>query len=194
MPRRVGAGVACAVAGIALVSLAREADAEHDPATLIGNLLLFGAVVCEAIYVVVGKRLTGSIGPMRISALINLWGLVLVAPFGILQATGYRIATPWGTLQASPFPFAYIPESSYALLAGYAIAASVVTVWLWMTGLRRVPAASAGVFTVFLPISAAAVGVAFLGERFSAVQAAAFALALLGVLLATWRSGATAVP
>ena len=194
VPRRVAAGVACAVAGIALVSLARDPDGEHDPATLLGNLLLFGAVVCEAIYVVVGKRLSGSIGPKRISALINLWGLALVAPFGILQVTGYRFETPWGTWQASPFPFAYIPESSYVLLAAYAISASVITVGLWMTGMRRVPAASAGVFTVFLPISAAAVGVAFFGETFSAVQAAAFALALAGVVLASWRSGATAIP
>ncbi len=66
------------------------------------------------------------------------------------------------------------------------MAASMVTVWLWMTGLRHVPAASAGVFTVLLPVSAAAVGVLFLGERFSGMQAAAFALALAGVVLATW--------
>ena len=55
-----------------------------------------------------------------------------------------------------------------------------------MTGLKHVPASSAGVFTVLLPISAAAVGVLVLHERFSAAQAAAFALALLGVVLATW--------
>jgi drug/metabolite transporter (DMT)-like permease len=55
-----------------------------------------------------------------------------------------------------------------------------------MTGLRHVPAAKAGIFTVLLPVSAAAVGVLFLGERFSVPQAAAFALALAGVVLATW--------
>ncbi|MEP7102083.1 MAG: EamA family transporter, partial [Burkholderiales bacterium] len=70
----------------------------------------------------------------------------------------------------------------------YSIAASMITVWLWMTGLKHVPASKAGIFTVLLPISAAAVGVLFLGERFSAAQAAAFALALVGVVLATWPS------
>ncbi len=68
----------------------------------------------------------------------------------------------------------------------YSLAASMVTVWLWMTGLKHVPASSAGVYTVLLPVSAAAVGVIFLGERFDAAQVAAFALAVLGVLLATW--------
>jgi drug/metabolite transporter (DMT)-like permease len=42
------------------------------------------------------------------------------------------------------------------------------------------------VFTVMLPVSAAAVGVLLLGESFSAAQAGAFCLAMLGVLLATW--------
>ncbi len=62
----------------------------------------------------------------------------------------------------------------------------MVTVWLWMSGLKHVPAASAGVFTVLLPISAAAIGVAFLGERIDAAQAVAFGLALGGIVLATW--------
>jgi drug/metabolite transporter (DMT)-like permease len=70
----------------------------------------------------------------------------------------------------------------------------VVTVWLWMTGLKHVPAASAGVFTVLLPVSAALVGVTLLGERFSAVQAAAFALALAGIVLATWPARAGMPP
>jgi drug/metabolite transporter (DMT)-like permease len=59
------------------------------------------------------------------------------------------------------------------------------TVWLWMTGLRHVPAAQAGVFTVMLPIATALVGVLVLGERLQAAEMWAFASALVGVLLAT---------
>ena len=56
-----------------------------------------------------------------------------------------------------------------------------------MTGLgATLQASSAGVFTVLLPISAAAVGVLLLGEPFRAEHTVAFALALLGLLLATW--------
>ena len=43
-------------------------------------------------------------------------------------------------------------------------------------------------FTVFLPVSAAAFGVIFLGERLSGFQALAFGVALLGVVLATLPS------
>jgi drug/metabolite transporter (DMT)-like permease len=168
---RGAAGIACAIAGIALVSLAKDDEGETI-GTLAGNLLLVGAMTCEAIYVVIGKKLAARIGPKRISALINLWGLVLVAPFALWQLRGF-----------SP---SFIPESSWWLLLAYSIAASVVTVWLWMTGLKHVPASSAGIFTVFLPVTAAAVGASFYGEEFTTAQAAAFALALAGVVLAAW--------
>ncbi|HEY4066286.1 MAG TPA: DMT family transporter [Burkholderiaceae bacterium] len=169
---RVMLGIGCAVAGIALVSLTKSAAATAHESSLLGNLLLLGALLCEASYVVIGKKLSANVSAKRISALINLWGLALVTPFGVWQALH--------------FEFGGVAAGVWWLLLFYAIAASVVTVWLWMTGLRHVPAAKAGVFTVLLPVSAAAVGVLFLGERFSAAQAAAFALALAGVVLATW--------
>jgi drug/metabolite transporter (DMT)-like permease len=169
--RRVGLGVACAVGGIALVSASRNAGTA-GAGSLPGNALLFAAVTCEAVYVVVGKQLSANLGPKRISALINLWGLALVTPFGIWQALH--------------FDFGAVGAGAWTGLAAYSIAASIVTVWLWMTGLKHVPASAAGIFTVLLPVSAAAVGVLFLGERFSAVQTAAFGLALAGVVLATW--------
>ncbi len=154
------------------MTLARDGEGELASGSLVGSALLLAAVTCEALYVVIGKKLAASVGPKRISAIINLWGLVLVAPLAL-----------W---QLRDFAPSFIPQSSWLLLVVYSIAASVVTVWLWMTGLKHVPAASAGIFTVFLPVSAAAVGVAFYGERFTTAQGAAFALALGGVVLATW--------
>ncbi len=169
--KRVLAATACAVGGIALVSLVRH-DAASNEGSLVGNLLLACAVLCEASYVVMGKKLTGNVSPKRISALVNLWGLVLVTPFGL-----------W---QAAQFDFSVVTLPQGALLVFYSLAASMITVWLWMTGLRHVPASRAGIFTVLLPVSAGAVGVVVLGERLTAAQVAAFGLALAGVVLATW--------
>jgi drug/metabolite transporter (DMT)-like permease len=59
------------------------------------------------------------------------------------------------------------------------------TVWLWMSGLKSVPASRAGVFTVMLPVSAAAIGVLFMGETLTPLQVLAFGIALLGLVLAT---------
>jgi drug/metabolite transporter (DMT)-like permease len=189
---RVWGAVACAVIGIGLVSLSKkelvapasiglEADLAHRNAWL-GNLLLVGAVLCEAAYAVIGKKLTGVLSPKRITALINLWGFALVTPFGLWMA--------WG------FDFGKVAPSAWLLLLFYSLAASVWTVWLWMTGLRTIPANQAGVFTVLLPVSAAAVGVLVLGEKLNATQMGAFAIALTGVVLATLpgRGPGTPVP
>ncbi|WP_431095805.1 DMT family transporter [Polaromonas aquatica] len=178
---RVWGAVACAVIGIGLVSLSKnelsghavprvEADLASQNAWL-GNLLLVGAVLCEAAYAVIGKKLTGTLSPKRITALINLWGFALVTPFGLWMA--------WG------FDFGKVAPSAWLLLLFYSLAASVWTVWLWMTGLRNVPANQAGVFTVLLPVSAAAIGVIVLGEKLNGPQIGAFAIALTGVVLAT---------
>ena len=174
---RVTAGIVLAVAGIAPLSLARHGAATPAPALTaahpwLGHALLLAAVFCEASYVVIGKRLTHQVSPRRISALINLWGLALVTPLGLWQARG--------------FDFGAVRGDTWALLVFYAIAASMVTVWLWMHGLAKVPAPQAGVFTVMLPIAAAAVGVAVLGEPAGAGHALALALALGGLLLSTW--------
>lgn len=171
--RRTWAGIACAVGGIALVATGKQGGAQT---TLLGASLLLAAVFCEACYVVIGKKLTAGLGPRRISALINLWGLALVAPLALWQALSFDFGAP--------------RVLDWALLGYYAATASVITVWLWMAGLKGLPAAQAGVFMVFLPISTAIVGL-LLGESLSMLQALAYGLALLGVLLATWPVRAT---
>jgi len=168
--RRVATGIVCAVGGIALLALSRSGTGQ--PGAWWGYPLLLAAVFCEAAYVVIGKRLTAHVTPRRISALINLWGLVLVTPLGLWQALS--------------FDFGVVQPSTWGLLLFYALSASVVTVWLWMKGLQHVPAPQAGVFSVLLPLSAAAVGVLALDEHLGAMQLLALGLALVGLLLATW--------
>ena len=183
---RTWVAVVCAVAGIALFSLSKQEQtvqmdkalgAIKDPdSAWLGQWLLVGAVLCEAAYTVIGKKLTASMGPKRITSLINLWGFALATPFGLYLA--------WD------FDFAAVGWGTWALLLFYAMAACMWTVWLWMTGLKAVPAAQGGVFTVLLPVSAALVGVVALGESLAGKQLVAFGIALASVLLATLPSRA----
>lgn len=165
------AAVALAVAGVAILALARG-DGGGGRNGGLGALLLLGCACCEALYVIHGKRLTGAVSPMRISALINLFGLALATPFGVHAALA--------------FDFASVRAGTWALLAFYAIAASMVSTWLWLSGLKRVPASHSGVFTVALPVASSLVGVTWLGEVFTAAHAFAFALAALGIVLTAW--------
>jgi drug/metabolite transporter (DMT)-like permease len=178
---RIWAAIACAGLGIAVLGLAQPIGNMQASGTVsgsagratswVGNVLVFGAVLCEASYAVIGKKLTGALSPKRITSLINVWGFALVTPFGAYTALR--------------FDFGSVQPGVWALLVFYSLAASIWTVWLWMTGLKTVPAAQSGVFTVMLPVSAALVGVFALGERLGPLQLLAFALALAGVFLAT---------
>jgi drug/metabolite transporter (DMT)-like permease len=171
---RTLAAIALAIAGVATLALTRDTDlvVNENSFSFVGTALLLGAVFCEASYVVIGKKLTGNVSPKRISAIINLWGLMLVTPLGIWQALS--------------FDFTSVEITIWGGLVLYALAASMWTVWLWMTGLKSVPAARAGVFTVFLPVASAFVGVVFLNEQFTMMHVIAFAFAIAAVVLATW--------
>ena len=172
--------VVLAVSGIAVLQFTRAGAAGEDGGrVLLGNLLIFCSVCCEAIYVILGKRLTASLSAMRISALINLFGLALIAPFGLWQLRQFDLSSLGG--------------GTLALLGYYAIAASVVSTWLWLTGLKHVPAHHAGVFTIALPLTATLIGVFVLGESLTGAHLIAFALAVAGIVLvttATQRDGA----
>jgi drug/metabolite transporter (DMT)-like permease len=185
---RVWAAIACAAFGIGFFALAKsELPIQTELGlrvnltqsnALLGNLLIFGAVLCEAAYAVIGKKLTLTLTPKRITALINLWGFALMTPMGLYMVL--------------KFDFYSVATGTWLLLVFYALAASVWTVWLWMTGLKTVPAAKAGVFSVMLPISAVLVGVLALGETLNGTQLLAFGIALTGVVLVTLpaRAGA----
>ena len=173
--RRTWAAIFLAVLGISLNALNKSAETAASATgsqAWLGQLLLVAAVLCEASYAVIGKKLTASVSPKRITALINLWG--------------FALSTPAGLYLAWQFDFAQVSGTQWGLLLFYALAACVWTVWLWMTGLRTVPASQAGIFTVLLPISAALTGMLALGERISGMQLLAFAIALASVLIATW--------
>ncbi len=182
MTLRILLSILCAVGGVALLALARGNGAANASAqsSWLGYVLLFAAVVCEASYSIIGKLLTASLSPRRITALINLWGLALSTPLGLYAA--------W------QFDFGAVPPSIWLLLLFYALAACMGSVWLWMTGLKVIPASQAGVFTVMLPVGTALTGVLALGETLNAMQGLALGIALLGVLMATLPGRTQALP
>lgn len=175
---RVWLAIGLAVAGVAVLTIAKPEIAPGQSNAAIpwlGNLLIFASVICESIYVILGKRLTGALSPRRISALINLCGLILMTPLGL-----------W---QASQFDFSTLDTAAWALLVFYALAASQWSTWLWLTGLKTVPASRSGVFTIAMPLAATAIGVGFLGESLQWIHALAFGLACAGIVLITTDRG-----
>lgn len=169
LPHRQWIAVALAAGGMAALTLARAASGQGGSA--LGNLLVFGAVLGEAGYVLLARRIAGRVPVITATLWMQAFSALALAPFA-LPGIGAAAAL------AEP--------SLMALLLFHALTASVLSVLLWYAGLRRVPAGMAGIFTGFLPATAALVAVSPLGEAFTVTHAVGFALMMGSVAVATW--------
>lgn len=164
-------------AGLAAVGMAAinavRAGAEGE-GSFLGNALVLAGVTGEAIYVLLAKRIAGRVGVLTSSFWMQLFSFLQLLPFAVASL-------PW--LAEDAFQARIV-----ALLVFHSLTASVLCLLLWYGGLRRAPGAVAGVFTAFLPATAALLGVAVLGERFTLAHAAGLLLVLGSILLATWPS------
>ncbi len=168
LPRAVGVSIALAIAGVAVLNLAR--DNGGAPTSLAGNALVLGAVFFEASYVILSKRLTTTLSAMRISAFANAYAAIVVLPFGLweLGQVQWRAMGP----------------GLWLAIVWYALAASVFSFWCWMKGIAHLPANRAGVFTAVLPVVAAITAVVGLGEALSAAHIVAFGCVAIGIWIA----------
>lgn len=166
------AAAGLAAIGIAAINAVR-AGVEGE-GSLLGNALVFAGVVGEAVYVLLAKRIAGRVRVLTASFWMQLFSVLQLIPFAVASL-------PWlaeGGLRGD----------IVVLLVLHSLTASVLCLLLWYGGLRRAPASVAGVFTAFLPATAAVVGVLVLGERFTLAHGVGLALMLGSILLATWPS------
>ncbi|WP_433864660.1 DMT family transporter [Ralstonia wenshanensis] len=169
--------VALAVAGVAILNAYRGGEssgaAPADTAqALLGNALVMGAVLCESIYVILSRRLTQTLPAIEICAYTHLIGGLLMLPLGLMPLLTFNVSS--------------VPLPIWGLVLWYALSASIFSFWLWMKGIRHVPAHLAGVFTSVLPIAAATYGIVALGETPGWPHGIALACVVAGILVASW--------
>ena len=163
-----------AVAGIVAINLSQAgAHSLAQPAagSVIGNLMVLGAVCCESLYVILSRRLTQTLAPIDICAYTHLFGLLLMLPLGASAL--------------AHFEYTSVPGHIWALVIWYGLSASIFSFWLWMKGIRHVHGSLAGVFSAVLPIAAAGYGIVFLDERPTLAHGVALACVIAGIALAS---------
>lgn len=161
------AAVALAVAGLLLVAGGSQTPGRAG--SLWGGLLAAGAVLCEAGFVVIGKRLAPPYRPFRLSLGANIVGLLLSLPLMLREGRLTDLAA--------------MSRAQWIACTWYVLSASVFALWLWYRGLPGVPTWLAGVATAALPVTALAISVALLGETLAwpQVLGAAFVLASIAL-------------
>jgi drug/metabolite transporter (DMT)-like permease len=171
---RIGArllgAIALACTGVAVVVAAPGADkGRHD---LAGDALVLAAVGCEALFLLLNKRLRFPVAPLAQSTLMCGLGLAMTLVPALFEQAWTRPADPAALL--SVVYYALVPT-----VAGYL---------LWYAGAARVSAAMASLYTAVLPLSALILAAVVLKEPIGAGQLAG-AGCVLAAIAVTARRG-----
>jgi drug/metabolite transporter (DMT)-like permease len=169
---KAGAGIALSVCGVLAINvLGAATHADHGSAPLLGSLLAFGAVVGEALFTIFRKLTADRLSSLRSATLVTIFGLVIFAPVGLYQA--------------SSFDFGQVSAQDLILLLYYGVGVTALAYLLWFSGVEKVPASTAAVFTGVLPVSTVILSAIFLGEHSSSAHLVGLACVLGGIGLIT---------
>ena len=143
--------------------------AEVSTATLVGDALVFVAMVCWAIYSVVSRPLLGRYSPMTLTA----WAAIIAAPPYVAASVPSMLATDWS--RVTWWGWALVLWSSLFCLVGAYV--------VWYTGVQRLGSTRTSAYSNLTPIFAMAVAWLWLGETVSSGQMIGALAIFAGVFL-----------
>ncbi|WP_037421061.1 DMT family transporter [Sinorhizobium sp. CCBAU 05631] len=155
--------IALAAAGVLTIVFRSETGGMHS---LTGSVLIFCAVICEGLFILLNKRLKRAIPPLTLSSLMAGLGGVIAAPIALAEV-------PWA---------GSITTAAIAAVAYYALVPTVGGFLLWYAGLAKVSGTEASVFTALAPVSAVLFAFAVLGEPLTRHQLLGIGWGLAAVL------------
>jgi drug/metabolite transporter (DMT)-like permease len=168
-PSLIGAIVLATLGVLVCTVHVEDLAAPRAASSLAGNALVFAAIVCEALFILLNRKLRTPVAALPLSALMSGLGLaVAIVPASFEQA--------W-TLPFDP--------GALAGVVYYALVPTVGGFVLWYEGAARITGAEAGLMTALVPISAVAMAALLLHEPVSGAQLAGVACVLGAVLFAT---------
>ena len=170
--RRRLMGVVLAVVGILAVNgyLMPSADSPgrvHLP----GNLLVLGAVMGEAFFLLLRKTINPQVSELAMAGALTFLGLIMFFPLALFQA--------WH------FDFHQTTLIDWLAIFYFGAIFTVLAYILWFRGVARVSGATAGVFTAVMPLSAMGLSYLFLKESFSWTHVIGLACVLAAIGLIT---------
>ncbi|HEX9447799.1 MAG TPA: DMT family transporter, partial [Dongiaceae bacterium] len=120
----------------------------------IGNVLIFAAIICEGLFILINKRLKTAISPLALSTIMSGVGLIVASIFALVELPAILAGTG-----ASVFPAAAVVAVVY-----YALVPTIAGFLLWYAGAARVSGAEAALFTAVAPVAAVLLAFICLGE------------------------------
>lgn len=161
-------GILLTVLGVLAINIiGSSTGAERGSDPLLGNLLIFSAVISEALFITLGKIASEEVTPLIISTMVSVFGFLMLLPFGIHEA--------------ARFDFAGLTLSDWLPIIYYGAIGTAVALVLWQEGVQKVTAGTASVFTGFLPVSAMILSFIILKEPFAWSHVVGIIFIFLGI-------------
>ncbi|MUM77177.1 EamA family transporter [Pseudodesulfovibrio sp. F-1] len=174
--RRAGLGILLSVAGLLAVNAASDPGTGSMP--FVGNMLVLGAVCFESFFLLLRKGVTEPLTPLAAATAVSLFGLVWFLP-GAAWDLIFTIPASGG--------FGAVSVVGWVSVAYYGVFVTVLAYLFWFAGVTRVSAATAGVFTSVMPVSALILSAAILGESVGLSRIVGCACVLAGLVLISRR-------
>ncbi len=135
--------------------------------SVVGNLLVFGAIMCESLFIIFGKFVSQRVSALAISTIVSCFGTILFLPFALYESR--------------QFAYDKVSFTEWGLIMYFGIVVTVIAFILMHLGIAKVSANMAGILTGFLPISSIALASFVLGEAISSIQLVGCALILVAL-------------
>lgn len=159
--------VGLATAGVLACTVGAPAAEGGTASTIVGDLLVLAAVLCEGFFILLNKRLSVSMSALQTSTLMAGIGLAL----SLVPALFER---PWAFAFDAP---------ALGGVVYYALVPTVGGFLLWFAGSARIEGAQASALTALVPVSAAVLAALWLRETMMPAQWAGLACVLAAVAL-----------
>jgi drug/metabolite transporter (DMT)-like permease len=170
-------GAALSIAGIYIVV---GQDATAGGGSLRGDLLMFAAVCCWAVYTMGARTLMERHSPVGVTGLSMVIGSLLYVPL----MTPNLLSVDWPAVTVRTW-FAIVYSALFALCVAYTI---------WYMAVREIGSARTSVYSNLVPLVAMLTAVAFLGEPLSLQKLVGAAAVLVGVALTRVGRPRIAIP
>ncbi|KWE97537.1 hypothetical protein WL82_24580 [Burkholderia ubonensis] len=171
------AAAALATAGVLLVTFT-PGHAAPSMRALAGDALVLAAVACEAVFILLNRRLAVPLAPLTLSTAMSGLGFALA----LVPA-----AFEWHAATAGWTSGAIAAVVSVVSVVYYALVPTVLGYLCWYAGSARTSGTEAALFTAFAPVSAVLFAVTLFGETLNAARLAGIALVVAGVLVGAMR-------
>lgn len=167
---RKALGVALAVAGV-LVVMGADTLASFEFGRVKGDVLVIASIVMWGLFTVFGKRLTDSLGALRVTAWVTVIGALSMVPVGLYEA------------RVTDFSLSSLTLDAWLAIAFLGIACSFLATLLYFVALGLSESQKVGVYLYAISPMTAVVASLHLGETITLNLVLGAVLVIGGVAL-----------